>query len=575
MKHSPINSMSIGETLSHCGGSGKCLALIALVSATVLVLLTAPAPITAYGDPTQQILAAHQYLQGKSPSPNHLVEPRPANISEDELRWITTWPPGPQIFALPWMALGLDIGSTLSIVAALGLILGALGWALWFSLFRLPGWAAVGLCLFIPWLRYASNAQFNFSAEILIYMATPWLLLGTRRLACRWENGTRTADGGWVLPAVLGFGLGFGYVLKYSGVFVAMGALTFLGLRSLGPLLISRREVSFPGLSGLLAPAIRDLLFCVIAAAVPVLAWGMVNHHFSGYVSSFDEHFGTPFRLEIPVNLIAYPGLALADADSMWSYLLLRPGHKVFQNHFVISLIGLPGGLVLFWVLFRKKAMEGAGALALVYFTVTLAALGSVWILADIGFRTRYLVTACLAVLPLALREGIRLWNTSRVGWSRVVLAVAGLAFIAIPLAYGGASVFAKLARRSYAYAAGPSGMYNPFLAPTGDAAGVLRELRQHFNPETDIWYFLNYHLVMDLPGRAIVVPANWLSTETLKKQRFRSDKRLRVLALIPKQLDKERTRLILASFPQAGEWRPRDVTDSPLALWITTLEAP
>jgi len=59
--------------------------------------------------------------------------------------------------------------------------------------------------------------------------------------------------------------------------------------------------------------------------------------------------------------ITALSALALADGYSLLSYIFLHPVHGLLQQEWPICLIGLPGGILLFVLLYRRRGERGSG----------------------------------------------------------------------------------------------------------------------------------------------------------------------------------------------------------------------
>lgn len=566
-------------------GSTKTLLLVALLSSCSLVVATSAVPQGLYADPGWQLKALQQYLAGVSPTFNHLTTPDPSNLARDTSGWISWWPPSTQLLVYPLATwLGLSLGSAVRAVSAVCLVIGAVGWVRWFALFQMPLWVKVGLAVLFPAVRYASNALFLYSQEVLVYSSVPWLLLWTYAFAQAW-NGSAARSARWTPLAVpLGLGLGTLYALKYSAALVSVACLAYLALWPLRSALsrpespdavpcFTREPQAFGSLNGR-ATALLPPLAAACAFALPPLGLALFASAFGASANLVAASLHPNLRWESFLFLIANPALALADAGAPLAYVLLHPEHGLARNDLSLGIVGAPAGLLLLWVVSRRwYVAEGPGPLARMAFAVSLVAMLVLWSVSDgVSYEYRHLAAPSFALLPLVLQEGCRLWRESGSVLRRWLLSFAGLLFIGIPLAYGAASIAPKILRAAD-YVPGPSGLYNPLLA-TSNMVEVRKALLEGFDASTDVWYRTDPVTALDLPGRSIIVHADFLDASVLQRQAFATSGRVRIRALLPEHFERNgKGDAIRGSFTGARAWSSTSVPGSPVRLWTAWVD--
>ena len=141
---------------------------IAFVASLVVVLATVRVTQGLFFDPATQLIAVQQRLAGASNSINRLVRPDVSDLSRDVDEWIVQWTPGTELLVYPMMRAGLSLGASVRIVAAVALVVGAVGWITWFERFDVPPAIIAILAATWPFLRHASNGLFFYSAEMLV-----------------------------------------------------------------------------------------------------------------------------------------------------------------------------------------------------------------------------------------------------------------------------------------------------------------------------------------------------------------------------------------------------------------------
>ncbi|HET9830433.1 MAG TPA: hypothetical protein VFP91_01930 [Vicinamibacterales bacterium] len=521
------------------------------------VLAAAPVYQGIYSDPAYQLKAVQQKLSGESWSINNRVHPDPHDLSKDSDEWISWWTPGTQLVVYPFMSAGLTLGKAVRAVAALSLIVGAVGWATWFSAFEMPVWMLFMLVAALPFVRYASNGLFLYSSETLVFAAGPWMLVATLPFL----DKSRDARPGYMWHFALGIVLGLAYWLKDSLAFVAFGATAALAVDAW-----RRRDAH---LAGGLARSVAT----AVGAAIPFITLVALNHRYGLLANKVAAGFAPKLPSGRTIlDAVAVPALQMADAFAMWDYVLMHPSHPLVRNAIWISVIGVPGGVLLWWLFFRRAAVDAAGLLARTVLVCSLASIVTIWIISDaVDHKPRHVATAAFAILPLVVSEGRRRWRRlSMTG--RVVLLAGAAAYLCVPMAYGLVSVGAKVIRFPRNYRPGPAGIYNPLLAQT-DLAGVRERLLSR-TAAAEIWYVPDSISALDLPGRLITTEADFQPLAELEAARYKTSRPLQLRALLIEKFAHDgKGDAIRASFPQAGPWQKEIVPGSDYQLWTSDLK--
>jgi hypothetical protein len=554
-KTSVVDRQSVEQTNATFSKRPSCLLpFLALVSSLIVVLATWRTPQSLFADPSWQLKALQQHLAGQSPTINTLVQPDPRDISQDHFEWISWWPIGTNVLVYPLLRMGLGIGGAVRVLAALALILGSLGFGYWVRIFRLPQWIAIALAIGIPWIRYANLSLFQYAAEGLVFGICPWILVGAFRLRSRWTE-QRNEKFVWLL----GYGvlLGFAYWLKYSAVFISIGALAHLAIT------VWRQ----PRRRSLFELAMVGGLFCLVVGVLNVL-----NHAMGAAMNAVTEHPSFILDWHLPFNLIGLMAMAMADADGLARYVLFHPGRSLLPfNYLTLCYLGLPGGVVLFWLLARRHASAAVLLSRDVLLTLSALFVAVMTVFSARAMEARYIAAIGIALIPAVIESALQLAPKLRQA-SRALLVAGGIVYLAIPMAYGAFSVVGKIARTP-AYRTGPSGLYNPLFATT-DARSPVAELTAGFNPDSDLWYLTEAFTAMDLPGRAIMQHADFLPVARLN-QRFQTSKPLRIHLLLPPWFEQNgKGAAIRGEFLGAGNWSSRTVPGMIYVEWTASLAA-
>jgi hypothetical protein len=542
----------------------SCVA-VAFFSVLIIVLLMSRSPQGLYSDPAWGTKAMQQYFCKESSTINHLSQPSVHNLTETTEAWIAWWPPSTQILTYPLIANGVGLGTAIRILVVLCLFFGIIGWMRWFSMFMLPRWMLIMLALLFPWMRYSTHNLHFYSAEMLMYAWTPWILLGAHTMGkvfSERRHGFITAS---VLFGLTGLGFSVSYLFKYSGVFVAVGAFIYLSATTF-------REKNYT-----LIKRSTYLLILAICFIIPIAAWNIINYKLSGCMNPVTARFHINFDWHHLLYAISDPSLGMADLDSLLNYLLYHP-ERTIGNPFLSGYIGFPGGLLLLFLMLRAKGKTRHEILAKYSFFTSSAIMLVLWNTYFPGqgdYAARYLAGGSIAILPLALQEGFVTWKKTKNAIARGILFSALLLYVILPFVYGSISVIVKSFRIAPGYRLGVEQIYNPLLSDS-DIKGVQDKLMRIFSPKTDIWYLTDPVTALNLNGRAIITHADFETIEELRERKYTAKSTLRVFALLPPHFEENgKGDAIRKSFNNAETWTKLNIDKCKFNVWMTTLEKP
>jgi hypothetical protein len=530
------------------------LPMLAFISSVLIVLAVARTPQSLFSDPSWQLKALQQHLAGESPTFNTLVQANPHDLSQDSREWISWWPIGTNLFVYPLLRIGMTMGVAIRVLAALSLIVGSVGFGYWLRVFQLPQWLAVALAIGVPWIRYANLSLFQYAAEALVFAVCPWLLVGAFWLRGRWIRQQRVS-----LPFLVGYGvlLGVAYWMKYSALFISAGILAHLAITAW-----KQRGRTFFKL-GIVSGA-----FVLVVGILNVL-----NHSMGAAMNAVTQHLTFVLDWRLPFNFVGLMAMAMADADGLARYVLFHPGRALLPfNYLTLCYVGLPGGLILFWLLVRRHRSPALLLSRDVLVAVSVLFLGVMTVFSARAMEARYVAAIGIALIPAALQSALELSPTlGRI--VRVLLLSAAVLYLAAPIAYGAFSVLGKIARTPTHYQTGPSGLYNPLFAAT-DPRAPLAQLSAGFRPGSDVWYLTEAFTAMDLPGRVILRHADFLPPSGLTET-FRTSKPIRVHLLLPPWFEQNgKGATIRGSFHGASQWSSRSLPGMNYVEWTAIASA-
>lgn len=552
------NTLQVGSSgrLRVAPFSRAGLITVTAISTLLLLLVTWTQPQGINSDPAFQLKAVQQYLDGISPSINHVVLPDSTDISRDRLGWIIWWSPGTNLLAYPLLASGFTIGDAVRVLTAFCLLVGSIGWVWWFSRFKIPALVRLLFALLIAWTRFRSNTLFVYTPEILVYAFVPWLLLCAVQLGQYFQQPHDRLRWAFACATMLGLLMGGIYILKYAAVFISVGAGAYLALRL-------RRNFSRRGL--------LLLAWAGLLCAAPVGILTVLNQNLGGEANLVTTSTGNYFRWETLLHVVANPAMIAGDAFSLWDYLFFNAPALSANSETYIGMIGLLPGLLLIGLALLPSSGD-ADVLARVTFFTSLAIMIVIWSVSDsVSYEPRHLASAGLAVLPLALQQGCLLLKQKRRSVN-ALLVIVFFGFVVVPFGYGVVSVAGKVLRTPTSYVTGRSNLYNTLLAQTNIPA-VRDDILESVDLENDVLYVTSPVNALDLPGRLIMIHADFTPIEQLRSQQFASTVPLRVHLLLPAPFETNgKGDVIRESFPGAGGWTERSIADSNLILWTADL---
>lgn len=500
-------------------------------------------------DTAWQLRAVQQFHHGEATSFYSFVMPNPTDLAKDIDRWIVWWAPGNAFLLSHLLTAGFTIAGAVRLLGSLLLLSGAIGWSLWLARFQLPRPLFVALSAVWPWSVYAHSALFYYGAESLLFGTVPWVLLLVLKFGKFEGSLVRQSTVG----AATGFLVGLIYALKYTGAFVAVGAMLFVLAE-----VIRRRSFSL----GEILPAV----FCWIACGIPILGINFLNSQHSTSMNLVTASPSLHFDWRTPLSAIANPVLAAADADALLGrvlndYLHLTPTAVEIG----VGMAALPGAMVLWFLLFRQIPTSPAGRLGSCVLLASIVCLVLIWSISwGASYEPRHLAAGAMAILPYAVEQALLL-NRRIV---RNLMILVGACYVMLPFSYG-ATVFVVRTMRFASYQPGPSGLYNQYFAEH-DVRSELEALLRDYNPATDIWYVTHPLVALDLPGRVVVRRTAEVSPAEMKREILHTRVPLRVRLILPNAYGANgKAHIIRKSFPNAEEWQQREIGPDNLC-WVS-----
>jgi hypothetical protein len=490
------------------------------------------------------LLAAEQYLVGRSDRFHQLVDVDPGSIESDRIRPITWWPRSYSLPTLLGKQLGLDLGRSLQLSFLFFWSVGILGWTLLFRRMisaQLLPWLVLALLLF----RYCHAAGYLYEGGELMYWSLfpAVLLLNLSALERRQGTVQLVIAAGLVTPCLV--------LLKYSA------GISLLAIGSCWLLMARLGQVTIKQLGCWTAAA---------AVASGVILLGGQLPHGNPATSSGQWQWAT---------LLWSPGgwtFAMSDLESLVRYLAVQPGRMILPaiGHYQDGQVALVSPLtlgVVAWLILRTRPENNSGPVAagklastvvvvhLLIFTLLLT--GLILTGGAIHMDSRLLRPASLAVLPLLVMRASRAMESSN-----KLTQAAGLSFllllVVIPASYGAATLVDKsLLRSRYASnQTGPAGIRHDLLDRDGDALKFYRQI-EFVAGESTVIYMIDPGLALPLASnRLLIEHAHLRSVQHLAAKQYGGCPTDGVLLVVPREFEVNgKLAAIQNSFKDVADW--------------------
>ena len=159
--------------------------ILVIITARVLLLFE---PVFIGEDVAPQVLSARQWLEGSTNAPNILASPNYLDLSSDNHQWIPR-PPGASWIGLPWMIIGVPIGTAIKISLFCFSMFAGIGWIMLGRRFEIPSNWLITFSIFLAFALVLKSLSFS-TGSAFTYSTFPWFILGALGLARSWESRT-------------------------------------------------------------------------------------------------------------------------------------------------------------------------------------------------------------------------------------------------------------------------------------------------------------------------------------------------------------------------------------------------
>jgi hypothetical protein len=541
-----------------------------LLASVFLVLMTAVAvlPKAVTWDPAYGILAAMQHEAGVSPNAWTLVQASPANLCADKPARVTWWAPLYQGVPLAVHHLGVTWGAALKMTIIASLLVGAVGWWIYFGLFTRKGSAACLLLIMLCSAFTLGAATEYQGGDLLLWAVAPHVVV-LNILAMRRRN----TGFGVILAILCGFLSVLLYTVKYSGVFVGIGLFAAWVVQ------IFLSERSLKGLGAWIAGAI---------GGVAMLKWWGLFGVATPVATPGGKHVLDALR---GIQAFGIWPTAMTDLgavlESVSGKLVLSPAKAVALNAaagwiFIAMLVILALGARFRWkeALGQRAEVTGFDRSALL---VALCVIGADLVLyagvvattASVAVEPRLARMAGCFALPLVFCVVSHVWSQNRRLWRLAAWGLATVFFI-VPPVFGIARLFdhvRKLHPRSREVLVQP-GLMNQHFKLEDEANRFAVEFRSHVKSEQTVVYTTYPTMLYSFPAqRCLIVEAVELYSEAeLRGRSYVSPPAEGIALLLPMELAKDgKLETIKASFRDVSKWEYVALKSVPdWGLWVS-----
>jgi hypothetical protein len=503
-------------------------------------------------DPAWGLLAAKQKASGSSSSILSITEASPHNLDQHVTNRVSFWAPSYQAIPYFFTQAGLSWGGALKLTVFLAWLLGAWGWARYFSITMQNPLATPWLILLFMCFRYSHDFTHIYRGEALLWPALPWLVLINLKAL---TGSTRLAFiAGAAGPSV--------FLLKYSsGLFALVLLLIWTWF-------MIRRQIS-----------IR--LWLGYALGFAVVGMGVVLAGFPGgdtpasALRAAGFHWTSLWPLGAPV-------LAITDLDSLARWLFMSPALATRTNQWT-----------LYWVGYGLTFLLGAAALVIrnpvraemlrdenptrqFAIGISTASFFLVPVLLvvmhirgglDEIFEARHARSGVLLAIPFIF--GVLLETSLGKSLPKRILALLLLVVLfLIPAIYGAATLLEKAWLRYPRLIAhlDQDNIRLDGVGIGGNTKEFYSKLKQFYPGQDPIYYITSPEWGLPLSSsRLLIRQAELLPIEHLTKEKYIRTTKQPIVLILPKALENtDKLEIIKKSFLDIAAWNRTELSEAP-----------
>jgi hypothetical protein len=551
-----------GCRLTWAGKSDKLFGsrVALLVFVTILLLQLALVIGTPKGiswDPSYGMLAAQQHLVGLSPDIFALAKAKPDDLTKIFIEPVPNWAPGYQAIPYALRSITSDWGFAVRLTLGLVLVVGAVGWLAYFS--EVLGSPRLGLWLssIVALTRFRWTMALTYDGgDQLAWAVSPWLfvMLAAALQSAEHHSQARAA----VLSAMAGVTGASLFALKYSAIFVAIGAATAFCV-----ICLRRRYWQMALLMG-----------ACFLAAMGVIKW-------AGFPQATIVTAAMHGQVEILRALasLGLPTIGVTDLDPLIRAVCQK---TVLDSELTGALIGGVIGLAIAiavgmygWRL--SPFAEGNRLLVYLALGAFAANLAIVFFLmlggANMSLDGRFGRISALLLLPILvaawggmLYERRSIWKVCAVGSAFIILILPTVAATARQLP----NIVDRLDHAALETDRG--GLFNPYVSPRTDVKALYAEI-ESIAPNS-VLYTIYAQMAFPLAQRSLIIveAEEWQTPATLSRFRYLGRPSSGVALLLPDTFERNgKLEAIKRSFVDIPNFLSHKLLADPKwALWVS-----
>ena len=304
-------------------------------------------------DISAQVLSSLQFVDYEFGKINAPRLSNPSNLFENDQIW-SLRPPGPCILPLPGMILGLSLGESIRwAIFACG-ILGGIGWIKIAKSLSVTN-EGIFIFAFVAGIAIGPSTIFFGTANILLYLFTPWLLLWSLRISGNYLDTTHCKNFYLKTIESLFFLISLGCLswIKLSGMVIA---ITLATIPFLNVLIFLKKSDRTKALFSFSMISISLFIpFMILEKTNIILSGSSAKHMYGANDSSiqsslFGEHVNESTKGGwLLWSMVAAPGYALPPKKTAHGFrdlMIQYPAVKTFLHQYKINPTALFSGLI-------------------------------------------------------------------------------------------------------------------------------------------------------------------------------------------------------------------------------------
>ena len=551
-----MHSIASSNTTCSARSGAAWLVLLSILSLQIALIVSLPKGVS--WDPSYGLLAAQQHLVGTSPSIFRLVQADPADITRLVATPVSFWAPAYQAIPYALRLFTPDWNTALNLTLALVVIVGTIGWLIYFAQIFASLELACWLSCVVALTRYRWTMALTYDGgDQLLWAAAPWVLVLAAtafRLAQRgaWPSAS-------ICSALAGAAGASLFAIKYSGIFIAIGAAAVYAI-----ICIKKRYWQMILAAGL---GFVGVMGGILLAGFP-----------GGITPAYPE---TGLNIAESIAIFGMPAMGATDLDRV-----LRPlmSNAAFSEVATVLFLGILlsaimiCGFAFYFGVRPSRLIDGDRLLAKLAIGAVIADLLLIFLLkirgAPISPEGRLGRVTGLFLLPILVTGWQTMARDSRMMW-RGFAVLSALVFLVLPVTLATLRQVPNLIERfrNASVEADDNGLVNIALTPGSDVQAFYREVASISG--NAVVYTIYPQMAFPIARRAIILNAaeEMETPSTLAELRYHGRPAAGVALLLPSAFQSNgKLDAIKSSFVDVAQFVRHELRADPKwALWISS----